>query len=251
MKPFWTIRAAADDDSTGEIYIYGIIEGDPAWFEDETTPMTFLNDLKEIGDVDRLDIRINSPGGNVFAGNAIYSILRRQSAQKVVTVDGLAASAASVVAMAGDEVVMPVNAMMMIHNPWGLSMGFAYDHRKMAEELDKIGETLVATYKDKTGLRPSKIRNMMADETWMTANEAKENGFADRVDDRKVEASVGKKGLVVNGEVIDLSKYRNAPPVERFVSDGARQKQEEEPDPMSESDRKWHAKMRARYVGGD
>ena len=214
MKPFWTIRAAADDESAGEVYIYGVIEGDPAWFEDDTTPMGFVRDLEELGDVDRLDVRINSPGGDVFAGQVIYSVLRRHDSRKVITVDGLAASIASIVAMAGDEVVMPVNSMMMIHNPWGLSLGDSNDHRKTADYLDSIREGMIAAYRDKTGLRRNQIIKMLDEETWMTADEAKEQGFADRVDSRRVTSSMANENLwVVNGLGVQLDRYETRPPV--------------------------------------
>ena len=221
MKPFWTIKAAVNDDSTGEIYLYGFIDSDPSMFgeiDGVNTPLGFVRELDALGNVDNLDIRINSPGGSVFAGQAMYSILQRHPARKTITVDGLAASIASVIAMAGDEVVMPSNAMMLVHNPHGLSMGFAADHRKAADELDSIREGMIAAYKDKTGLRRNAIIKIMDEETWLTASEAKEQGFADRVDARTIAASMATKDLlVVNGLGVQLDRYDTRPPVHKIT----------------------------------
>ena len=237
MKKFWDISAQGNE---GEVSLYGVIEGDPGFMEGEVTPKQFVRELEALGRVDQLNIRINSPGGNVFAGQAIYSILRRHEARKVVTVDGLAASIASVVAMAGDEVVMPVNAMMMVHNPHGLSIGFADDHRKFADTLDKIRDGIVATYRDKTSLRRSQIEGFMDDETWFTAEEAVEQGFADRVDSRQVSASMRGELLVVNGLEMSLEGFRRRPPMQTMVAERGR----------AESTRNAEIELYARMQGG-
>ena len=114
-KKFWSFKAL--DETTGELLLYGEIS-DISWWGDEVTPKQFKEDLDALGDIDVLNVYINSPGGDVFAGQAIYSMLKRHKAQVKVYIDGLAASIASLVAMAGDKVIMPANAMMMIHNPW-------------------------------------------------------------------------------------------------------------------------------------
>lgn len=214
MNKFWTIRNQGNAEA--EVYIYGPIEGDPQWFEDEVTPKAFLRDLQDAGDVSTLNMRINSPGGNVFAGQAIHSIIRRHPARTIVTVDGLAASIASVIAMAGDEIVMPVNSMMMIHDPMAPTYGNSAELRKTAETLDSIKGSLVATYRDRTLQTENKISAMMTEETWMTAEEAAELGFADRVDNRKVEASISGTTATVNGISMDLSRFRKQPPFDRM-----------------------------------
>src|SRR5690606_20024488 len=106
---------------------------------------------EKLGRVETLNVFINSPGGSVFQGQAIYNILKRQKARVNVYIDGLAASIASVIAMAGDTIFMPKNAMMMVHNPWTFSIGNAQDLRKEADTLDKIRETLIEAYLSKAG----------------------------------------------------------------------------------------------------
>lgn len=212
-RRFWQFRAAAEP-GVGELLLYGVIS-DVSWFGDEVTPKQFWDDLQKLGDIKELRVYINSPGGDVFAGQAIHSMLRRHPATVVTYIDGLAASAASVVAMAGDRVIMPRNAMLMIHNPWTIAWGDANEFRRIADELDKIRESLVTVYEDKTGLDRDRIIGMLDAETWMTAEEAHELGFADEIEEAKqVAASVAGPGrLIVNGVEIDLSRYRNPPKV--------------------------------------
>ncbi len=210
QKPFWEVRAAANSNE-GELLIYGPIFSE-AFFEDEVSPAAIREALDDLGDIDTLNVYINSPGGNVFAGNAIYNILKRHSAQIVVYVDGLAASAASVVAMAGDRIIMPVNSMLMIHDAWTIAIGNAAEFRKTADVLDQIGKSLVAAYQARTGMSAEEIAQLMADETWMTAEEAVEMGFADEVEeDQAVAASIEGSQLTVNGLVCDLSMFRHPP----------------------------------------
>lgn len=144
---FWNFKAL--DDNTGELTLYGEIANE-TWWGDEVTPKEFKADLDGLGEIDTLNIYINSPGGDVFAGQAIHSMLKRHKAHKNVYIDGLAASIASVVVMAGDRIFMPKNAMMMIHNPWTLGVGNASEFRKLAEDLDKIRESLIAAYENRS-----------------------------------------------------------------------------------------------------
>jgi ATP-dependent Clp protease protease subunit len=209
-KKFWAFKAAAND-KPAELLLYGEIS-DYSWWGDEVTPKQFKKDLDALGDVDKINVFINSPGGDVFAGQAIHSMLKRHKAQIHVYVDGLAASAASVVAMAGDVIYMPRNAMMMIHNPWTWGVGYASDFRKVADELDKIRETLVEAYKAKTGLEDTEIIAVMDAETWLTAEEAVEKGFADEIEETKQVAASIDGGFLVFGSVkMDLSRCKNAP----------------------------------------
>lgn len=140
----------------------------------------FLNDLRTVT-TDEVDVEINSPGGDVFAGLAIYNGLRASGKKINVKVLGLAASAASLVAMAGDTIEMPENAFMMIHNPWGFAMGGADEMRNTADVLDKIGTGLVSTYAKRTGKTDQEITALLDAETWMTAQEAVDAGFATSV----------------------------------------------------------------------
>lgn len=142
----------------------------------------FLNDLRGIK-ASEVDVEINSPGGDVFAGIAIHNGLRASGKMINVKVMGLAASAASLIAMAGDTIEMPANAFMMIHNPWGFAMGDAEEMRNTADTLDKIGTSLVATYAKRTGKDADEIAAMLNAETWLTADEALAQGFATKVTD--------------------------------------------------------------------
>ena len=141
---------------------------------------SFLNDMKAING-DTINLSINSPGGDVFAGVAIYNALRSSGKKVNVKVLGIAASAASLIAMAGDEIEMPENAMMMIHNPWSFAMGDADELRATADVLDKIGNSLVGTYAARSGKDEDEIKALLDAETWMSAQEAVEMGFATKV----------------------------------------------------------------------
>ena len=175
MKKFWNF---INKGKTGELMLYGEISS-VTWYGDEVTPKNFKADLDALGDIDTLNIYINSPGGDVFAGQSIYSMLTRHKAKKTVYVDGLAASISSVIAMAGDVIKMPKNAMMMIHNAWTIAAGNKDDLRKIAEDMEKIDETIVGVYAAKTGKSEEDIKALMDAETWMGADEAVELGFAD------------------------------------------------------------------------
>lgn len=211
-RKFWEFKAAANQ-TEGELYLYGDIST-YSWWGDEITPNQFKEDLDTLGDIATLHVYINSNGGDVFAGQAIHSMLKRHKAQVVVHIDGLAASIASVIAMAGDRVVMPRNAMMMVHNPWIRAGGNAEELRKIADDLDKICESLVAAYQDKTGLTIEEIQTLLDAETWMTADECVEKGFADEIEQSKaVAASLCGDFLNVNGREFDLSRFHKRPAV--------------------------------------
>lgn len=141
----------------------------------------FIDEVKALGDLDKITIGINSYGGEVFDGLAIYNFLNRQKGEVIIRVDGLAASIASVIAMAGDEIIMPENAMMMIHDPSGLVWGNAEDMRGMADVLDKMKGSLVSAYRDKSGMDDDEITQLMRDETWLDAADAKKRGLCDTV----------------------------------------------------------------------
>ncbi|KXZ40015.1 ATP-dependent Clp protease, protease subunit [Alkalithermobacter thermoalcaliphilus JW-YL-7 = DSM 7308] len=190
MKNFWNLNKVQNNE--GELFIYGPIS-DESWWGDEVIPKQFKDELDSLGEIDVLNIYINSPGGDVFAGQTIYSILKRHKSKKVVHVDGLAASIASIIAMAGDTVIMPQNAMMMIHNPWTVAMGNANDFRKLADDLDKIRESLIAAYQGKSNLDREKLIELMNAETWLTAEEALNYGLIDEVEEKKeIAASIDK-----------------------------------------------------------
>lgn len=172
MKNWFSIQAKAD--KTAEISIYDEIG---AW---GVTAKQFIGEIRAL-DVATLRLAINSPGGSVFDALAMYNALRQHPAQVEVTVMGVAASAASLVAMSGDRIVMPENAFMMIHNPLNFAFGNASDLREMADVLDKIGASLVATYAARTGQPEDMVRELLDAETWLNAEEAVALGFADEM----------------------------------------------------------------------
>jgi len=175
---------ARSKEKKGEIYIYQEIgEG---WFGGISAD-SFSKELKEIGQVDVLDIFINSPGGNVFDGIAIYNQLKRFNAKKIVHIDGLAASIASVLMLAGDEIRMAKNAQVMIHDPWGMCVGTADDMVKSAEALSQVKETIVETYRARTRQSADEIKKWMEAETWMLSGEAKSRGFVDFIEDEEAD----------------------------------------------------------------
>lgn len=173
-QSWYSIKAKAND--TAEISIYDEIG---FW---GVTAQSFSKDLKALGNnLKQINLHIHSPGGDVFDGIAIYNLLKNHPANVTVYIDGLAASMASVIAMAGNEVIMPENAMMMIHKPWGIQGGDAEDMRKYADLLDKVENTLIPAYASKTGKTPEELAEMLSAETWLTAKECVEQGFADKL----------------------------------------------------------------------
>lgn len=187
-KKFWEIKNSADN--TGEVFIYGDIVS-WKWDDTDVTAADFKKDLDALGDIKTLNVYINSYGGSVFQGQAIYSILQRHSAEKHVYVDGIAASIASLIAMAGDKIYMPANAMMMIHNPIARCVGNAQDMRKTADELDKIREAMLPAYLDKAGdkLTEDKLIELLDAETWLTAQDCLAYGLCNEVlEDKQVAA---------------------------------------------------------------
>jgi ATP-dependent Clp protease protease subunit len=186
VKPRYEIKAAANDPKIGEVWIYGVI-GDE-W--DGLTAAIAARQIKALGELDLVNVYINSPGGSVFDGAAIYNILARHKARVIVHVDGMALSAASVIAMAGDEVRMASNAIMMIHDPWTLAIGSVEDMLKAAEILEKTKGTIVEAYVARTGGNAEEISALMSDETWLSADEALAAGFATHVDEAKKAAAL-------------------------------------------------------------
>ena len=174
MRNWYSMQALAAPNAA-EISIYDEIG---MW---GVTAKQFISDLKALGDVKDITVSINSPGGSVFDGLAIYNVLRASGANITVKVMGIAASIASIIAMAGKKIVMPENSFMMIHNPLNVVKGNADDMREMADILDKVGSSLVATYVARTGKSEEEVKALMDAETLMTATEAKEFGFADEV----------------------------------------------------------------------
>ncbi len=192
-KPEWyKIEALAEDEA--EILIYDVI----GWpYNDATEFIRNLNGIK----AKTITVRINSPGGDVFDGTAIFNALANHPAKIVTRVEGLAASMASALAMAGKEVQAYSNTMMMIHDPWVLAIGNHYELREIADLMEKIGGNLLEIYHAKSKVGKRELAQMMKDETWMTAKEAKEKGFIDTI----LESGKGVKAQ------FDLSIFANVP----------------------------------------
>lgn len=191
------IRAAKGD---GEIMIYDGIGAD--FWGDGVTAKGFVADLKALGSLDTLTIRLNSGGGDVFDGIAIYEAIARSAAKKkVVCIDGLAASIASVIAMAGDEIKIAPAGFVMIHNAWSISVGDAARMRKAADLLDSVSAQMAGIYVSRTRAAAARVREWMNTETWFDAEAAIKNGFADCKTDDVVKVAAS----------IDGSRFRNIP----------------------------------------
>lgn len=176
MKKFW--NWIKDSDETRTLRLEGPIDEESFW-GDEITPQMFRDELNAgEGDV---TVWINSPGGNVFAAAEIYTMLKDYKGSITVKIDAIAASAASVVAMAGDTVQMSPVAMLMIHDPSTVAMGNIKDMEKAIEVLNEVKESIINAYASKSGLSHARIANLMSNETWMNAKKAVELGFADEI----------------------------------------------------------------------
>ena len=202
MKRLWKLKQAADP-GTVDLYIYGDVESDGYdWWteqviESETSANHFRDELAKYSDLSQINLYINSYGGSVFEGSAIYNQLRRHPAKKTVYIDGFACSVASVIAMAGDEVVMPRNAMMMIHNAWMCACGNAAELRKAADDLDAINKGNRQAYLQKAGdkLSEDELVSMLDAETWLTAEDCIRLGLADRYAEKDADMSNAAKIL--------------------------------------------------------
>ena len=174
MRPCFAFKAAATADAPETLSIYDEIG---FWGVQAKDFMTSLGKVQS----KELNVEINSPGGDVFAALAMYNGLKASGKTVNVMIMGVAASSASLIAMAGDKIVMPKNTFMMIHNPWSFAQGNADELRETADTLEKIGGSLKATYAARTGMDEKELDAMLATDTWMTADEALEKGFATEV----------------------------------------------------------------------
>ena len=185
-------------------------------------PGQFAKDFDAIKEK-TIHLRINSPGGNVFDGIAIYEAVRRHPSNVVAHIDGLAGSMASVIALAANDVVISKMGYYMIHEPWSIAMGNADDMRKEADLLDSISDTLLGAYTDKTGLKKDKIKELMAEESWLNSELALEYGFVDRIDDNENDEALeiaARFDLSVFSNVPDKLKQKNKKtPTERELEE--------------------------------
>ena len=179
-KKFWSWRNQAEGESQSErvLELYGQIASE-SWFDDDVTPEMFRSEL--FSGTGRVVIWINSPGGDRIAASQIYSMLMDYKDDVIVKIDGIAASAASVIAMAGTKVLMAPTALMMIHNPATGAFGDHSDMQQAIEMLNEVKESIINAYEIRTGISRSKLSHMMDDTTWMNARKAIELGFADEI----------------------------------------------------------------------
>ncbi len=197
-EPFWKFRNLAEDDEKAELLLYGDI-AERSWWDDTTTPKKFADDLAALGDVKEITVYINSGGGDVFAAQAIGNMLERNSATVIAHIDGLCASAATIVACHADKVVAAADASYMVHPP---SMGVcdyltAEDMRNCLKALDTIRGNIVTLYAKKTGRSEDECGTWMDETNWWTAAQAKENGFVDEVDDEEPDTVVENRNGVL------------------------------------------------------
>lgn len=205
----WFKLESNQADGSATVWIYDVIGDDVL-----AAPL-----CKEIDSLDRpITLRVNSPGGNVFQGLAIYNSLKAHKHPVTAYIDGLAASAASVIVMSAARVLMPENTMVMIHDPSGLTWGGAEKHRSTAAVLDQLKDGVIGAYQQKSGLPREEIQRLMSKETWLSAQDAVELGFADEViDDIQIAASFDLSGfknpptqLRVDAKAIDPKSFRQS-----------------------------------------
>jgi ATP-dependent Clp protease protease subunit len=193
MRKFWNWASDSDTQSR-TLYLNGVI-AEESWFEDDVTPKAFKEELTS-GEGD-IEVWINSPGGDCIAASQIYNMLMDYKGNVTVKIDGIAASAASVIAMAGTEVLMGPTSLMMIHNPFTVAIGDSEEMQKAIGMLDEVKESIVNAYEIKTGLSRPRLSHLMDAETWLNANKAIELGFADALMFKAGEAESGAQDSFV------------------------------------------------------
>lgn len=196
-----------EKENSAEMILYGSIGSDEEW--DDISDKAFKQDIENLGDVENITLHINSPGGSVFSAVAIANTLKNHKAKVTANIDGLAASAATIITSACDTVRMPKNAMFMIHNPITLAYGDNQDMKKTLEMLDKVKDSIIETYVGKVAIDKAKLSELMDNESWLTAQEAKEYGFIDEIIDEEVQKEVVENKLIINSMAFDISKFKN------------------------------------------
>lgn len=203
-QKYWEFKNKTDDEADLYLYIEIASWGGGGYAH---SAQSFKRELDALGEIKTLNIYINSPGGDVFEGNAIYNMLSRKSknCQLNVYIDGLAASIASVIAMSGTKIIMPSNSMMMVHNAWCYTWGNSKDLRDTANALDKIDISIKQTYLNKAGdkLDDDTITDLMNNETWLTAQECLDYGLCDEI--------IGEKQVAAKFDNSIFKNYKNVP----------------------------------------
>ena len=206
---FWNIMKNEEENSA-DMILYGTIGSDEWW--DDICDKTFKEDIANLGEVENINLHINSPGGSVFAAVAIANTLKNHKAKVTAYIDGLAASAATIITSACDVVKMPKNALFMIHNPLTWAYGNKQELEKTGILLDKVKDSILETYlakaKDKT---KEELSVLMDEEKWFNAEEAKEYGFIDEIVGEMEKPQNVNNLLIVNSLAFDISKFKNFP----------------------------------------
>lgn len=215
MKKFW--NWIKNEDNSRTLFLDGTIS-DETWFGDNITPKMFRAELfSEKGDV---EIWINSPGGDCVAASQIYNMMMDYKGNVKVKIDGIAASAASVIAMAGTTVEMSPTSLIMIHNPLTIAIGDTEEMQKAIDMLSEVKESIINAYEIKTGMSRAKLSHLMDAETWMNANKAVELGFADSImfeerrKDNKIETYSFSRRAVTNSLLDKINENKTGTPIE-------------------------------------
>ena len=203
---FWNVMKN-DEEKSAELILYGSIGSDEYW--DDISDKAFKQDIENLGDVENITLHINSPGGSVFSAVAIANTLKNHKAKITANIDGLAASAATIITSACDTVRMPKNALFMVHNPITFAYGNNQDMQKTLEMLNKVKNSIIETYLNKAKTDKETLSELMDNETWMSAEEAKEYGFVDEILDESVEKEVIENKLIINNMAFDISRFKN------------------------------------------
>ena len=217
VKYFW--NWVRDTDESRTLFLEGVI-AETSWFEDDVTPALFKKDL--MAGRGPITVWINSPGGDCVAASQIYGMLMEYPADVTIKVDGIAASAASVIAMAGTRVLMSPTSLMMVHNPLTFAMGDSEEMRKAIQLLDEVKESIINAYEIRTGMPRAKLSRLMDAETWMNAHKAKEYGFCDEImylspqeiDEQPSDSYAFSRRAVTNS-LLDKVKTKMIPPAPR------------------------------------
>lgn len=234
-KEFWKFKNEAESE-TAELYLYGEIS-DVSWWGDEVTPRQFHEDLVKCEGKD-LAVHINSPGGDVFAAQAIYTQLKNYTGKVTMYIDGMCASAATIIACAGNAVIMPANTIYMIHNPKSAMLGYfdAPELDKISASLGAVKQTIVNVYLSRVqgALSEVQIKHKMDAEEWMTAETAKSYGFVDEIADAiPIENKLEGDVLFVNSVSCRLDRFQNAAELREIINGRPRKRSD---FPMNENE---------------
>lgn len=218
-KKFWKIKKLSD--SEGELVLYGEIADERPWWDSESSyivPKEFNEAMKSLETKSKITVRINSNGGDPFAATAIYTMLKQQPATKDVIIEGIAASAATIIVCAGDTVKAPSNALFMIHNPAVLAYDYMTENDldKMSNALKSIKASIIQAYLQKSNKTEEELSQLMDDETWMTGNQAKDAGFIDDIlfENADITASADRKFVFSNHIKMDIGALKPIPNIQ-------------------------------------